>query len=198
MGTYFKDLSDAILSALKGMSVTIKHLFSKPVTVQYPDERLPIADAWLGRHKVEQSECTACNQCLKACPVDCLHQVVVRHGKVIEWKSFTVDYNHCMFCGLCVEACPTGGLVMTTDFDLSEENRDRCIVELLEWTGLRPEDLKAIEEANRKKEEKKKAAAAAKTGKEGAEKKGGGKKDGDPAGSGSEKEDNPPVEPSGG
>ncbi len=159
MGTYFKDLNEALISTMKGMSVTLKHLLSKPVTVQYPDERLPIADGYLGKHELEQSNCTACNQCIKICPVDCLEQESVRHGKVIEFSSFIVDYNYCMFCGLCVEACPTQGLKMTKEYDLSQENRADCITDLLSWKGLRPEDIEAIEKARIAKEKKKKAAA---------------------------------------
>lgn len=162
MSTYFSDLRDAIISSLKGMSVTIKHLFSKPVTVQYPDERLPVPKSYLGRHKLEQSGCKSCNVCIKACPVDCLQIESERHGKVIEWKSFTVNYGTCMFCGLCVDACPSGGLIMTQDFDLSEYDRQNCLVELLTWTGLRPEDIEAIEKAKKEKEEKARKKAAEK------------------------------------
>jgi formate hydrogenlyase subunit 6/NADH:ubiquinone oxidoreductase subunit I len=30
----------------------------------------------------------------------------VRHGKELEWISFTLDYQKCMFCELCVYPCP--------------------------------------------------------------------------------------------
>ena len=150
MGTYFRDLGNAFISSFKGMGVTIQHFFSKPVTVQYPDEHLPIADAFLGKHMLEQEKCIACKACVKICPVDCLELEADRKpGKVLDWKSFTVNYNYCMFCGLCVEACPTDALHMTKEYDLSVEDRHDCVLDLLAWKGLRPEDLKKIEEAEK-------------------------------------------------
>ena len=176
MGKYFQDLYDAIFSTLKGMSVTIKHFFSKPVTVQYPDERLPISEAFLGKHKLDQEGCIACSQCAKVCTVECIAMDFERHpGKVVEWKKFTVNYNHCMFCGLCVETCPTHVLHMTKEFDLSEYDRSNCLVDFLTYRGLRPEDYETIEKAKREAEEKKKKKAAEakakkKTGESGDEK----------------------------
>jgi NADH-quinone oxidoreductase subunit I len=171
MGTYFRDLTSAIVSTLKGMSVTIKHFFSKPVTVQYPDEQLPVADAFLGKHVLDQPGCIACSQCVKMCPVECLSLDVTRHpGKVLEWKKFTVNYNWCIFCGLCQETCPTDVLHMTKEFDLSTYDRKECLVDLLTYKGLRPEDHETIEKAKIAAAEKKKKAAAAKAKKEKEEK----------------------------
>ena len=128
MSGYFKDLSEGIVSTLKGMSVTLKHLFSKPVTVQYPDEKLPISDRYRGKHKLVQGGCRGCGLCSKVCPVDCIEIDFERHMKrVLEWKTFTVDYNKCVFCGLCTEACPAEVFLMTTDYDLSTEDRRTII-----------------------------------------------------------------------
>ena len=174
MGGYFKDLSDSVVSTLKGMSVTLKHLFSKPVTVHYPDESLPIADAYRGKHKLIQDGCRACLLCAKACPVDCIDMAFERHMKrVIEWEQFEIDYNWCVFCGLCTEACPTEVLKMTTEYDLSTDDRRTVIKDLLEWRGLRPEDhenirlLKEKEEADKKKKAEEAAKAAAEEGADG-------------------------------
>ncbi len=172
MGTYFRDLYNAVVSTMKGMSVTITHFFSKPVTVQYPDEHLPIADAYLGKHALRQDKCIYCMACVKICPVDCLILQADRHpGKVLEWSRFTVNYNHCMFCGLCVEACPTEALLMTSEYDLSVEDRHACVHDLLTRKGLSQEDLEKIEKARKEAEERKKKAAEAKAKKEAAEKK---------------------------
>ena len=172
MGTYFRDLYNAFSSTFKGMSVTIKHFFSRPVTVQYPDEKLPIAEAFLGKHEIRQEKCIYCQACAKICPVDCLDLEADRHpGKVIEWKTFTVNYNHCMFCGLCVESCPTDAIVMTKEYDLSTFDRKDCLKDLLEWKGLREGDHEKIEKAKKEAAEKKKKAAEAKALKEAAAKK---------------------------
>jgi NADH-quinone oxidoreductase subunit I len=185
MSGYFKDLSEGIVSTLKGMSVTLKHFFSKPVTVQYPDERLPISDRYRGKHKMVQGGCRGCGLCAKVCPVDCIEIEFERHMKrVLEWKTFTIDYNKCVFCGLCTEACPAESLVMTQEFDLSTEDRREVIKDLLEWRGLREEDLENIRLLEEK--EKEKVAAAKEEAAEGGKKKeaeeaaaGGGKENGE-------------------
>lgn len=160
MSGYFKDLSDGVISTLKGMSVTMKHLLSKPVTVQYPDEKLPIADAYRGRHALKQQGCRACGLCAKACPVDCIDIETERHAKrVIEFKTFTIDYNKCLFCGLCVEACPASSLEMTKEYDLSTDDRSTLIKDLLAWHGLREEDLENIRLLEAKEREKKEKEA---------------------------------------
>ena len=177
MSGYFKDLSEGIVSTLKGMSVTLKHFFSKPVTVQYPDEKLPISDRYRGRHKLVQGGCRACGLCAKVCPVDCIEIEYERHMKrVIEWKVFTVDYNRCVFCGLCTEACPAEAIVMTKEYDLSTEDRREVIKDLLEWSGLREEDLENIrllEEKEKEKQKQEAEEAAAGKGKEASAGKGG-------------------------
>jgi len=176
MSGYFKDLSEGIVSTLKGMSVTLKHLFSKPVTVQYPDERMPISDRYRGRHKLVQGGCRGCGLCAKVCPVDCIEIEFERHMKrVLEWKTFIIDYNRCVFCGLCTEACPAESLVMTTDYDLSTEDRREVIKDLLEWHGLRAEDRENIRLLEEKEKEKEAAAAKEGGGKKAAEDAGGKK-----------------------
>ena len=52
----------------------------RPVTVMYPYERLDDLEPWLfvpgnynGRIGVIWETCTACKQCVRACPNDCLH-----------------------------------------------------------------------------------------------------------------------------
>ncbi|MFH2003003.1 MAG: NADH-quinone oxidoreductase subunit I [Planctomycetota bacterium] len=161
MGTYFRDLSEALVSSAKGMSVTLKHLFSKPVTIHYPDEKMEISKSYLGKHKLDQPGCIGCSQCAKACPVECIRIDVNRHpGKILEFQKFTVNYCTCMFCGLCVETCPTNVLHMTQEYDLSEYDRKNCVVDLLTRKGLNDEDRAAIEKAKKEAAEKKASKAA--------------------------------------
>lgn len=168
MGTYFRDLKDTLVSSVKGMSVTLKHLFSKPVTIHYPDETMEISENFLGKHELDQPGCIGCSQCVKICPVECLNLDVKRHpGKILEFHKFTVNYCTCMFCGLCVETCPTDVLHMTKTYDMSEYDRKDCVVDLLSKKGLTDEDREAIEKAKKEAAEKKaKKAAEAKAKKE--------------------------------
>ena len=103
---YFQNVWDTLKTTLVGMSITGKYLMRKPITVQYPDERMPIPDRYRGIHYLEQEKCINCLACARACPIDCIEMDAVRHGKELEWVSFTLDYQKCMFCELCVYPCP--------------------------------------------------------------------------------------------
>ena len=39
MGQYFTDIYQAVSSAMQGMAITFKHIYKKPVSLQFPDER---------------------------------------------------------------------------------------------------------------------------------------------------------------
>lgn len=53
----------------KGMAVTIKHLVRRPVTVQYPEERLNTSRRIRGNDFIWlQEQCSGCETCAKSCP----------------------------------------------------------------------------------------------------------------------------------
>lgn len=74
----------------------------RPVTVMYPYERLDDLEPWLfvpgnynGRIGVIWETCTACKQCVRACPNDCLHMTSEVRVNVLdtaeegdEWHGF--------------------------------------------------------------------------------------------------------------
>ena len=51
----------------------------------------------------------------------------IRHGKELEWVSFTLDYQKCMFCELCVYPCPKDCIHMGTEFALVTYDRSELI-----------------------------------------------------------------------
>jgi NADH-quinone oxidoreductase subunit I len=58
---------------LKGMQVTGKHLFSKKITVQYPEEKTPQSTRFRGLHALRrypngEERCIACKLCEAVCP----------------------------------------------------------------------------------------------------------------------------------
>lgn len=116
----------------KGLRTTLEHLFRKPVTVQYPEEALPlplgyrgpvrlVTDAETGRYR-----CTACGLCARACPVDIIRVARAKdeNGKNLSYPA-TYEYNllECIACGLCVEACPFDALTMSRERELSVYSR---------------------------------------------------------------------------
>jgi len=64
---YVQNIVDAMVTAAIGMRITMRYLLQKPITVQYPDERLPMPERSKGVHFLEQEKCVECQACAKAC-----------------------------------------------------------------------------------------------------------------------------------
>jgi len=137
---------------LKGMGVTLKHfLFTKAVTVQYPEERMPVAPRYRGRHVLKRDEqgrerCTACFCCETICPADAIHIVAgeVPPEKQNEYpedkyaRVFEVDLLRCIFCGFCQEVCPKAAIFLESEYELADDDRARFILtkeQMLQKTG---------------------------------------------------------------
>ncbi|OHB74409.1 MAG: hypothetical protein A2Z34_02020 [Planctomycetes bacterium RBG_16_59_8] len=128
---WFIDIAGGFWTVLIGMGITFRHLFKKPVTMHYPDEKWTMPERFRGLLKCDVGACIVCDQCVKACPVDCI---------AIEWTrkegetgktptKFAVDYQKCMYCGLCVDPCPTFCLWHSHDYENSSYTREECVID---------------------------------------------------------------------
>jgi NADH-quinone oxidoreductase subunit I len=138
---YFQDIRDTVVSIATGMQITLRYMFSKTVTVQYPYEKISFAPRYRGIHEFEADKCIACDQCAKACPVDCIYieksaprKIDKKTGKAAggELLRYAIDYQKCMFCALCTEPCPTDCIHMGKVHDLSSYSRREMVVEFTE------------------------------------------------------------------
>lgn len=148
VGRYFRDIYQMCVSVALGMKITLHYCFQRPVTVQYPEQRLMLSPRYRGIHEFELDKCIACDLCAKACPVDCIYidksapRKVDKHtGTVVggELLRFAIDYSKCLFCALCTEPCPTDCIHMGKLHDLSSYSRRDVVVEFaeLDKQGLR-------------------------------------------------------------
>ncbi len=129
---YFGTVWNAVKTTLVGMAVTGRYLLSKPVTLQYPDEKPEIPDGYRGIHVYEVDRCIACDQCAIACPVDCITIESIGKGKNAILTRYEIDYNRCMFCGLCIEPCPTDCIHMGRSYDLTRFRSEDCSIDFVE------------------------------------------------------------------
>jgi NADH-quinone oxidoreductase subunit I len=157
---YVRNIWDSVKTTLVGMKITGKYLLQKPITIQYPDERLPIPDRYRGIHYLEQEKCIECLACARACPIDCIEMEAVRHGKELEWISFTLDYQKCMFCELCVYPCPKDCIHMGTEYAFVSFDRSEFKHDLLSYKGMDRAARVRMKEAEVKKAAKEAAKAA--------------------------------------
>jgi NADH-quinone oxidoreductase subunit I len=98
---------------------------------EYPELPVPVSGRYRGFHRFDLTTCISCDQCAKACPVDCIYigKERVEGGKGFKITGYTIDYTKCMFCALCVEPCPVDCIFMGATHDLSCYSRDGCIVD---------------------------------------------------------------------
>jgi formate hydrogenlyase subunit 6/NADH:ubiquinone oxidoreductase subunit I len=102
------------IGLLKGMAVTIRHLFSRNVVIEYPDERQDLSPRTRGVIALKEENCTVCMLCARECPDWCIY--IDSHKETLPPKReggrqrkrnvldrFAIDYALCMYCGICVE-----------------------------------------------------------------------------------------------
>ena len=122
------DIGGAVVSVIKGHLVTLKTLFRKKVTDQYPYKREPERE-WkpapgyrgdfaliLDPERPSGTRCIACMACANICPDKCIHIKPAGKGKERHPEQFFIDAGLCMYCWLCVETCPVAALTMTRDY----------------------------------------------------------------------------------
>ena len=111
-----------------GMKITLKHLFKKKVTVQYPDEKKSFSKVFRGKHILKRDEqgrenCTACGLCAVSCPAEAITMVAAERKKGEEHlyreekyaATYEINMLRCIFCGLCEEACPKDAIYLTEE-----------------------------------------------------------------------------------
>ena len=127
-----------LVAILKGLMITIKHLFTRKVTIKYPEQVRERSAVWRGQHLLKRDEegrenCTACGLCAVACPAEAItmeaaerqpgEENLYREEKYA--KTYEINMLRCIFCGLCEEACPKDAVYLTESHELVPSNYDR-------------------------------------------------------------------------
>ncbi len=124
-----------MLSSLRSIWIVFKHLFQRPVTIQYPDQKPYLPPRFRGRIILSRDpdgreRCVACYLCSVACPVDCIALQSTQDETGRRYPEFfRINFSRCIFCGYCEEACPTYAIQLTPDFEMSEYHRPNMVYE---------------------------------------------------------------------
>ena len=99
----------------------LKNLFSKPMTVQFPHQSIPIPDGYRGEQLFDIEKCNSCRLCSRICPNRAIEMVTAPDEYKDKYlKEYPrIDLGKCCFCGLCQDICPTGSITLTKGFFLS-------------------------------------------------------------------------------
>jgi len=118
-----------------GMAVTLRYMFTKPVTLQYPHEMKKLPERTRGTlilyADIERMKCkcTVCMVCEVVCPNNSIHidfeRDTVNKKKVL--TKYYWDADKCIYCGLCVEGCGFDALGWVPEFEISTTDRRKLV-----------------------------------------------------------------------
>ena len=123
-----------------GMGITLKHMFKKKATIDYPNEHREFSPVYRGQHVLKRDDngaerCTACGLCAVACPSEAITMTAAERKpgeeKLYREEKYASTYEinmlRCIFCGLCEEACPKEAIFLTDKTVPSTFERDEFL-----------------------------------------------------------------------
>jgi NADH-quinone oxidoreductase subunit I len=118
-----------LLELLKGMSITGRHMFSRKITIRFPEEKTPQSPRFRGLHALRrypngEERCIACKLCEAVCPALAITiESEQRADGTRRTTRYDIDLTKCIFCGFCEESCPVDSIVETRILEYHGEKR---------------------------------------------------------------------------
>ena len=134
MGFIRRSIKTVFLTELViGMALTLRYMFRKKITINYPFEKGPLSPRFRGEHALRrypngEERCIACKLCEAICPAQAITiEAEPRPDGSRRTTRYDIDMVKCIYCGLCEEACPVDAIVEGPNFEYSTENREELL-----------------------------------------------------------------------
>ncbi len=114
---------------VKGLRLTGRHMFSRKITVMFPEEKTPASPRMRGLHALRrypngEERCIACKLCEAVCPALAITiESEQRDDGTRRTTRYDIDLVKCIFCGFCEESCPVDSIVETRFIEYHGEDR---------------------------------------------------------------------------
>jgi NADH-quinone oxidoreductase chain I len=118
-----------LIEIASGMLLTLKYMFKRKVTLNYPYEKGVLSPRFRGEHVLRRYEsgeerCIACKLCEAICPAQAITiEASERQDLSRRTTRYDIDMTKCIYCGLCQEACPVDAIVEGPNFEFATGTR---------------------------------------------------------------------------
>jgi NADH-quinone oxidoreductase subunit I len=130
-----KDLASSLMltELMKGLRLTGRYMFSRKITVMYPEEKTPKSARFRGLHALRrypngEERCIACKLCEAVCPALAITiESEQRDDGTRRTTRYDIDLVKCIYCGFCEESCPVDSIVETDIHEFHFETRGEMV-----------------------------------------------------------------------
>ena len=122
-----------LVEIIKGLWLTIRYMFRRKVTINYPYEKGPLSPRFRGEHVLRrypngEERCIACKLCEAICPAQAITiEAEPREDGSRRATRYDIDMVKCIYCGYCQEACPVDAIVQGPNYEFATETREELL-----------------------------------------------------------------------